>query len=285
MQTDVTVRTTLPAAAGIGLKARHYAEIIEARPSLAFVEVHAENYMGAGGPPHRWLTAIRQHYGLSVHGVGLSLGADQPLDQDHLDALARLVDRYQPELVSEHLAWAGIDGTYLNDLLPIPYTPYTLDLVCRHVDQVQEHLARQILVENPSAYIDYAETAIPEQDFLAALVHRTGCALLLDVNNLFVSARNLGLDEQAYLAGLPATAVAEYHLAGHHLHRRGNAEIRIDNHGSRVCDEVWALYRAAVARFGRHPTLIEWDTDVPELFVLLDEAARADREAADAIAA
>ena len=285
MTLDFTPRPLLPAAAGIGLKASHYAEILDARPSLAFVEVHAENYMGAGGPPHRWLTAIRQHYGLSVHGVGLSLGGDQPLDPDHLDALAKLVERYEPELVSEHLAWSGVEETYLNDLLPIPYTEATLDLVTDHVDQVQERLKRRILVENPSAYISYAETMIPEYDFLSELVRRTGCGILLDVNNLFVSARNLGLDEWSYLEGLPRHAVSEYHLAGHLVRRRGNAEIRIDNHGSKVCDEVWALYRAAVDRFGRHPTLIDWDNDVPDLSVLLEEASRANQEAANALAA
>ncbi len=275
----------LPPRAGVGLKSRHYAEIVETRPSVAFFEIHAENYMGEGGPPHRWLSAIRQGYGLSIHGVGLSLGGDEPLDDDHLDALARLVERYQPELVSEHLAWSGIDGTYLNDLLPIPYTGRTLELVADHVAQVQDRLGRAILVENPSAYIAYAETDIPEYEFLGEVVRRTGCGILLDVNNLFVSARNLNLDEHAYLAALPVDAVAEYHLAGHHLRRRGNGEIRIDDHGSRVCEEVWTLYREAVARFGRHPTLIEWDNDVPELAILLDEAGRADTEASHAVAA
>lgn len=274
-----------PSAVGVGLKARHQAEILDTRPSLAFFEIHAENFMGAGGPPHRWLSAIRAQYGLSIHGVGLSLGGDQPLDADHLAALARLVDRYQPDLVSEHLAWCGIDGVYLNDLLPIPYTPDTLDLVARHVEETQDRLRRRILIENPAAYIAYADTVIPEQEFLGELVRRTGCGLLLDVNNLFVSARNLGLDETAYLDGLPRDAVAEYHLAGHHLRRRGNGEIRIDDHGSPVRDEVWALYRAAVRRFGRQPSLIEWDNDVPELTVLLDQAARADREAGHALAA
>lgn len=285
MTLDFPIKPSLAPAAGIGLKAQHYAEILDVRPNLAFVEVHAENYMGAGGPPHRWLTAIREHYGLSVHGVGLSLGGDQPLDPEHLDALARLVDRYQPELVSEHLAWSGVEETYLNDLLPIPYTEATLNLVSQHVLQVQDRLRRQILVENPSAYIAFAETMIPEHEFLSELVRRTGCGLLLDVNNLFVSTRNLGGDEWDYLDGLPLNAVQEYHLAGHLVRRRGNAEIRIDNHGSKVCDEVWTLYRAAIARFGRQPSLIEWDNDVPALAVLLDEAARANQEAANANAA
>ena len=272
----------IAAQAGIGFKSQHAAEILEALPGLAFLEVHAENYMGAGGPPHRWLNAIREHYCLSVHGVGLSLGGAEPLDLDHLDALAGVVDRYQPELVSEHLAWSRAGGAYLNDLLPIPYTQQTLDLVCQHVEQTQERLRRPILVENPSVYVGFAESDIPEHEFLAAVVRRTGCGMLFDINNLFVSARNMGFDEWTYLNAIPADAVGEYHLAGHHLRQVGNAEIRIDDHGSRVCDEVWALYRAAVARIGRRPTLIEWDQDVPELAVLLAEAALADDTASAA---
>ena len=262
--------------AGIGLKSCHYAQILDTLPPLGFLEIHAENYMGAGGPPHRWLQALAQHYPLSVHGVGLSLGSDEPLNHDHLLALKAVIDRYQPALVSEHLAWSRIGPTYLNDLLAIPYTQDTLNLFCDHVDQTQEVLGRAILIENPSAYFAFAQTEISEPDFLSQLMRRTGCGLLLDVNNVFVSACNLGLDAVAYLAALPEHGVGEYHLAGHHLRQVDDRMIRIDNHGSAVCDEVWELYAQAVSRFGRHPTLIEWDCDIPPLSVLLDQAQLAD---------
>lgn len=269
----------LPARAGIGLKPEHVAGLLDARPSLAFVEVHAENYMGAGGPPHRQLAAIRDLYPLSVHGVGLSLGGDEPLDLDHLEALAGVVERYQPEQVSEHLAWCRIDGHYLNDLLPIPYTDYSLNLICDHIDQTQTRLKRRILIENPAATLSYAESTMRESDFLVAMVRKSGCGLLLDVNNLFVSDSNLAIGAADYIAALPGEAIGEIHLAGHHLKQVGNAEIRIDDHGSTVAPEVWSLYRDVIARFGRRPTLIEWDTDVPGLDVLLAEACAADRHA------
>jgi uncharacterized protein len=270
---------TLPARAGIGLKPEHVAGLLEARPSLAFVEVHAENYMGAGGPPHRQLATIREVYPLSVHGVGLSLGGDEPLDLDHLEALAGVVERYEPEQVSEHLAWCRIDGHYLNDLLPIPYTDYSLNLICDHIDQTQTRLKRRILIENPAATLSYAESTMRESDFLIAMVKQSGCGLLLDVNNLFVSDSNLAIGAEDYIAALPGEAIGEIHLAGHHLKQIGNAEIRIDDHGSTVAPEVWSLYRDVIARFGRRPTLIEWDTDVPDLEVLLAEARTADRHA------
>lgn len=288
-----TPTTSLTPYAGIGLKPEHVAGILATRPSLAFVEIHAENYMGAGGPPHRRLEALRPHYALSVHGVGLSLGSDEPLDLDHLEALAGVVARYAPEQVSEHLAWCRIDGEYLDDLLPIPYTPYSLSLVCDHIDQVQSRLKRPIWIENPAATLSYAESTLSEGEFLREMVRRTGCGILLDVNNLFVSDRNLAIGVEAYLDALPGDAIGEIHLAGHHLRQSGNAEIRIDDHGSAVAPEVWALYREAIRRFGRRPTLIEWDTDVPALDVLLAEAAAANihadaamraREAGDALA-
>lgn len=262
--------------AGIGLKAQHMAALLEERPALGFLEIHAENYMGRGGAPHRWLAALAEHYPLSVHGVGLNLGGDQPLDGDHLEKLAQVVDRYQPALVSEHLAWSVIDGRYLNDLLPIPYDEESLAVVAEHVDQVQERLGRPILVENPAVYVAFDST-LAEPQFLSELARRTGCGVLLDVNNVFVSHCNVGLDIDGYFDALPADAVGEIHLAGHHLRRVGNAEIRIDDHGSRVCDEVWELHRRAVRRFGAVPALIEWDSDVPDLAVLLEEAGKADR--------
>jgi uncharacterized protein (UPF0276 family) len=262
--------------AGIGLKAQHMAALLAERPALGFLEVHAENYMGQGGAPHRWLTALAEHYPLSVHGVGLSLGGDQPLDRDHLEKLAHVVERYRPALVSEHLAWSVIDGRYLNDLLPIPYDEDSLALVAEHVDLVQNRLKRRILVENPAVYVAF-ESSLAEPQFLAELVRRTGCGLLLDVNNIAVSHHNVGLDIERYFDVLPAEAVGEIHLAGHHVRRIGNAEIRIDDHGSRVSDEVWALYRRATTRFGAVPSLIEWDSNVPDLSVLLEEAAKAER--------
>lgn len=277
----MTVDTLTPAA-GIGFKAQHGDDILAMLPPLAFLEVHAENYMGDGGPPHRRLGAIREHYALSVHGVGLSLGSAQPLDEDHLERLVRVVDRFQPTLVSEHLAWALIDGIFLNDLVPLPYTEESLASVSRNVLRVQERLARPILIENPAAYIAFAESVLDEAAFLAELSKRTGCGLLLDVNNLYVSACNLGLDPQAYLDALPADAIGEIHVAGHHRRVVGSEDILIDDHGSPVCPAVWALYRLAIQRFGRRPTLIEWDNRIPDLPVLLAEAERAEREAANA---
>src|SRR5579859_5770723 len=234
--------------------------------------------MGDGGAPHRWLTALAEHYPISVHGVGLSLGGDQPLDQEHLEKLAKVVKRYSPALVSEHLAWSVIDGRYLDDLLPIPYDEESLDLVSDHVDQAQERLGRRIFVENPAVYVAF-ESSLAEPQFLAELVRGTGCGLLLDVNNLFVSHRNVGLALENYFETLPADCIGEIHLAGHHVRRIGNAELRIDDHGSRVCPEVWELYRQAIARFGATPTLIEWDSDVPDLAILLEEARKADQYA------
>ena len=264
------------APAGIGLKAQHMAEILEGRPALGFLEIHAENYMGDGGAPHRWLSALAEHYPLSVHGVGLSLGSDQPLDIEHLDKLARVVERYRPRLVSEHLAWSVMDGVYLNDLLPIPYDEKSLAVVALHVDETQERLKRQVLIENPAVYVAFDST-LAEPQFLAELVRRTGCGLLLDVNNIYVSHRNVGLEIDQYLDALPQGAVGEIHLAGHHVRTVGNSEIRIDDHGSPVCAEVWELYRRAVARFGAVPALIERDSDIPPLEELLAEVEMANR--------
>ena len=278
-------RSGLPAAAGLGLKAQHCRQILDDLPPVAFFEIHAENYMGAGGPPHRWLAAIRERYPLSIHGVGLSLGSLSPLDGEHLEALAALERRYRPEMMSEHLAWSSVDGTYLNDLLPIAYTEAMLEHFAARLSRVQERLGRPILIENPSAYFAYAASRIPEPEFLAELVRRTGCGILLDVNNRHVSACNLGFDACASLAAVPAAAVGEIHLAGHHLRVFDDGgEIRIDDHGSRVGEEVWRLYRRAIAHCGARPTLIEWDTEVPALSVLLDEARRADAEVAAALA-
>ncbi|WP_440995221.1 MNIO family bufferin maturase [Arhodomonas sp. SL1] len=267
----------MPARAGVGLKAAHYATVLKERPDIGFFEVHAENYMGAGGPPHAWLSAIRAHYPLSVHGVGLSIGSEGPLDEAHLARLARVVARYEPELVSEHLAWSSHGGRYLNDLLPVPYTRATLARVATHVDQVQEQLGRPILIENPSTYVRFDDDEIPETAFLTELARRTGCGLLLDVNNVLVSATNHDFDPWEYLARFPMAAVGEIHLAGHALdHDDHGAPLAIDTHDRPVPEAVWALYRYALSRLGPTPTLVEWDGDIPAWPVLAEQARHAE---------
>jgi hypothetical protein len=232
--------------------------------------------MGAGGPPHAQLGALRAGYALSVHGVGLSIGSMQPLDKDHLARLRTLCGRYAPESFSEHLAWSSHDGTYLNDLLPLPYTPQTLARVAEHIDQVQTTLGRQMLLENPSTYIGFSESDIPEVDFIAELSKRTGCGLLLDINNVFVSARNHATEPSAYLDSFPLDRVKEIHLGGHDEEiDDAGAPLLIDSHGSPIVDGVWMLYARVIARTGALPTLIEWDNDVPDWPALLAEAVKA----------
>ncbi|MGY6570148.1 MAG: MNIO family bufferin maturase, partial [Salinarimonas sp.] len=239
-------------------------------------EIHAENYMAAGGPAHRRLERLRADYALSVHGVGLSIGGAGPLDEDHLTRLATLCARYQPESFSEHLAWSSHDDAFLNDLLPMPYTAATLALICDHIDQVQEKLRRQMLLENPSTYVAFRESTFAETQFLREIVARTGCGLLLDVNNVFVSAINDGLDARAYLADFPFAAIGEIHLGGHDADTLPDGSpLLIDAHGSPVADPVWTLYAETIARAGRAPTLIEWDNDLPDFAVLMAEAERA----------
>jgi hypothetical protein len=266
----------IPARAGIGLRAPHYRQIIDQRPDIGWLEVHPENYMGAGGPPHRYLTAARERYPLSLHGVGLSLGSADPLDREHLAALRGLIERYAPALVSEHLSWSRIAGVVLNDLLPVPYTEAALALFCDHVDQAQEALGRQILVENPSTYLQYADGDMDEAEFLLAVARRTGCGILLDVNNVYVSACNHGFDAGTYLRAIPPALIGEIHLAGHTVKAFPEATVRIDDHGSCVAEAVWALYRGVIERAGPVPTLIEWDSAIPELPVLLGEAQKAE---------
>jgi len=268
-------QTHLPARPGLGLKPAHYAQILAERPDLGFFEVHAENYMGAGGPPHAYLSAIAEHYPLSLHGVGLSIGGSAPLDRAHLARLAALVERYRPHAFSEHLAWSTHDGEYLNDLLPLPYTKATLASVIAHVDQVQQALGRQILLENPSTYVVFATSEIDEIDFLAAIADATGCGLLLDVNNVMVSAVNQGRDPFAYIDSFPVERVGEIHLAGYdETQDAAGARLLIDAHGSRVKPDVLALFAHTLGRTGHRPVLIEWDNDVPAFPVLLDEAHR-----------
>ncbi len=267
----------LPDRAGVGLKAEHYADILATRPDIGWFEVHPENYMGAGGPPHRYLTEIRDRYPLSLHGVGLSIGSSGALDRAHLDRLRTLVERYQPESFSEHLAWSTHDAGFLNDLLPLPYTPETLALVCAHIDQVQDHLGRRMLLENPATYVVFDESTIEEIDFLSEIAKRTGCGLLLDVNNVYVSCTNHRRDAAAYIDAFPMAHVGEIHLAGHAEDRddAGN-RLLIDAHDRRVIDDVWALYHRTIARAGPKPTLIEWDNDIPVWPVLLAEAMTAE---------
>ena len=272
--------SSVPARAGIGLRHRHVADFLTAPPDVAWIEVHSETYLAAGGPRLRTLETIRRDFPLSCHGVGLSLGSFDGVDSDHLARLAALYARLQPELVSDHLAWSTTRGTYLNDLLPLPYTEEALDVVRRNVERVQDALKRPILVENPSRYLNFAQSTIPEAEFLVELVRRTGCGLLLDVNNIHVSAHNVGLDPLDYLSAIPAEAVGEIHVAGHTLHDTGCGTLLIDDHGSTVADPVWTLLAEALRRTGPRPVLIEWDTRVPELPVLLAEAARADQRLA-----
>jgi hypothetical protein len=265
----------LPARPGLGFKPEHFEDIRAARPALGFFEVHAENYMGAGGLPHVQLAALRADYAISLHGVGLSLGGPRPPDPAHLARLRRLVDRYAPESFSEHLAWSSHDEGYLNDLLPLPYTGETLRRVAEHVDAVQSALGCRMLLENPSTYLLFAESTWAETDFLAEIARRTGCGLLLDVNNVFVSATNHRTDPRAYLAAFPLERVGEIHLGGHAEERLAEGPLLIDAHGTPVADPVWALYGEVIRRGGPRPTLIEWDNDVPAFAVLLAEADRA----------
>ena len=268
-------RGPIPAAAGIGLRFQHHQAVVDTRPDVAWLEVHTENYMG-GGKPAAYLDAIRRDYPISLHGIGLSLGSAEGPDDAHLERTRLAVNRFEPGLVSEHLAWNIVDGTYLADLLPLPMTEEALDVVCRNVNRTQAYLKRRILIENPSTYLRFEHSSIPEWEFVAAIAERTGCGLLCDVNNIYVSASNHGWDPSAYLRALPVDAVAEVHLAGHAERPvDGGRVLRIDDHGSRVAPAVWALYAEALERFGPVPTLIEWDTDIPSLEILLDEAAQA----------
>jgi uncharacterized protein (UPF0276 family) len=262
--------------AGVGLRLPHMAEIVATRPQIGFLEVHAENYM-AETPALDRLLELRRDYPVSVHGVALSLGSAEALDIGHLARFKALIEQAEPLLVSEHLAWSAIGGVYLNDLLPLPYTEASLDLFCRHVEEAQEALDRRLLIENPASYLRYRDSLIPEAEFITEIARRTGCGILCDVNNIYVSAFNFGFEPLAYLQALPKDAIGEIHLAGHHAAE--DVDILIDDHGSRVAEPVWELYAAALRRFGPVPTLIEWDTNLPEFDVLLEEARRAEEAA------
>lgn len=269
---DTKFQGSIPAKAGIGLRARHYREILETLPSVGWLEVHSENFFSDGGQPLFFLEKIRQHYPLSLHGVGLFLGSTDPLNLAHLDHLKTLIERFEPELVSEHLCWGSVNGRFLNDLLPLPYTEEALGHFCSRVDQAQEYLGRSLLIENVCNYLQFKHSTIPEWDFIAEVSRRTGCGILLDVNNIYVNAVNHKFDPASYFPSIPIDAVREIHLAGFDH----NGDCLIDTHGQPVWEEVWNLYRQTLKWFGNVPTLIEWDTDVPELSVLLGEAHKAD---------
>ena len=266
----------IPARAGIGLRADHYAAVLESRPTIGWLEIHPENYFGAGGKPLYFLEQIRAFYPLSLHGVGLSLGSMDPLNSIHLEKLKVLIQRFEPALVSEHVSWGSVGGRFLNDLLPLPYTEEALNHMVDRVTQIQDYLGRQILVENISSYMRYQHETMTEWEFVAALAEHSGCGLLLDVNNIFVNACNHHFDPAAFLQSIPRAPVQEIHLAGFTVNRLDDGEVLIDTHNQPVYPAVWDLYRQAVQRFAAIPTLIEWDTDLPPLQTLLDEAKRAD---------
>ena len=273
---DTSRPTRLPAAAGVGYQPQHYTAIMEDPGSVAWLEIHAENYMGDGGRPLAQLRALADRFPISVHGVGLSIGGETPLDPDHLARLKHLVSWLSPASFSEHLAWSTHDSHFLNDLLPLPYTSATLTRVAAHIDQVQTALGRPMLLENPSSYLAFADSTWAEPEFLAELARRTGCGLLLDVNNVFISATNLGFSPQGYIDAFPLTAVGEIHLGGHDEdHDDHGQPLLIDSHGQEIADPVWSLLAYTLARSGPKPVLVEWDTDVPDWPILEAEAARA----------
>lgn len=275
---SVRQQGSLPARAGIGLKPEHFRAILDTTPDIGFFEIHAENYMVDGGPFHHCLKRIRERYPLSIHGVGLSIGGAGPFEEEHLDRLAALLDRYQPESFSEHLAWSSHGGVFLNDLLPVAYDAATLERVCAHIGRVQDRLRRRLLLENPATYVEFAASTMSEIDFIGEVVRRSGCGLLLDVNNVHVSCTNHGRDARDYIDALPPAAVAQIHLAGFAEDTdAAGAPLLIDSHGAPVAEVVWALYCHALDLVGPQPTLIERDNDIPALPVLLAEARHAER--------
>ena len=268
----------LPPRAGVGLKADHYRHILETTPDIGWFEIHPENYMGAGGPPHNYLSKIRELYALSVHGVGLSIGGTEPPDKQHLSRLKRIIDRYEPQSFSEHLAWSSHQGRYFNDLLAVPYTSETLQTVCDHIDEIQTNLGRSMLLENPATYISFENNMMDEIEFLTTIARTTGCGLLLDVNNVFVSCTNHQLDASDYIKRFPHQYVGEIHLAGHGADEDDvGAKILIDAHDREVCEEVWDLYDLALESGNAAPTLIEWDNDIPSWQILFAQAQAAER--------
>jgi uncharacterized protein (UPF0276 family) len=256
---------------GIGLRAPHYHQVLETLPAVGWLEVHSENFFAAGGPAKHFLQRFREFYPISLHGVGLSLGSTDPLSLTHLAKLKDLVERIDPILVSEHLCWCHAGGRHLNDLLPLPYTEEALSHIVSRIAETQDYLGRQILIENVSSYMQFVDSSIPEWEFVAEVSRRAGCGILLDVNNIYVSSVNHDFDPKDYFVAIPPEAVCEIHLAGFDE----TDECLIDTHGKRVADPVWSLYEEALQRLGPKPTLIEWDTDIPALSVLLEEAEKA----------
>ena len=275
MHDAARVPGSIPVSAGIGLRAQHQNEVLDSRPAVGWLEVHSENYFSDAGPHIDALLRLRAHYPLSLHGVGLSLGSIDPLDSQHLRKLKRLIGRTAPALVSEHLSWGSVDGRFVNDLLPLPLTQESLAHLITRLDQVQSALQCSILIENISSYLQYSHSTIDESEFLAVLSRATGCGLLIDINNLYVNERNHGIDARLFIDSIPSACVKELHLAGHSTHFIDQSAILIDTHSTPVCDAVWDLYRYAIYRFGARPTLIEWDSDIPPLDVLLSEACKA----------
>jgi uncharacterized protein len=271
------VQGPVPVNAGIGLRAAHHQAVVDTLPDVGWFEAHSENYFAEGGSQPEFLARVREHYPLSLHGVGLSLGSTDALDQAHLAHLKRIVDRFRPALVSEHISWGSIGDRHFNDLLPMPYTEEALMHIARRVRQVQDVLGRQILLENVSSYLEFTGSEMKEWQFVSELAAESESAILLDLNNVYVASRNHGFDARDYVSRMPRRAVGEIHLAGHSRNRYGGREILIDTHSTHVCTEVWELYELAVRRFGAVPTLIEWDTDLPGLEVLVAEAHLADR--------
>jgi uncharacterized protein len=266
-----------PLKAGAGFNPEHLAEILQDEEGAGFFEVHAENLMGDGGAPHAGMTKLREDYPVFLHGVGMSLGGEAPLNRDHLQRFRQVVDRYEPMVISEHLAWSSHDTTYYNDLLPVPYTKPVLDRVVSHIHQFQNELGRKILLENPSTYVAFEQRDMSETDFLHEIVKQTGCGLLLDVNNVYVSATNHSYSPEEYLADFPLAHVKEIHLAGHATEKdEAGTPLLIDAHDREVSDAVWSIYEKLIAKIGPVPTLIEWDNDVPAWSVLKEEAAKAD---------
>lgn len=270
------VCATIPACAGIGLRSQHHRDVLDNQANIAWLEVHSENYFGKGGAPLHILEAIRADIPVSLHGVGMSLGSVDELDSRHLRQLKDLIARIEPGLVSEHLCWSSFGGRYLNDLAPIPYTEATLAYLAARISKVQDFLGRRILIENPSSYLEYEFSTYPESEFLKELARRSGCGILLDVNNVYVSCANHGWNALAYLQDIAPGQVGEIHLAGHSVNRAGDQNILIDTHNGPVSEAVWQLYQTALKRLGSVPTLIEWDADLPAWQVLVDEAAKAD---------
>lgn len=270
-----SAQATIPATAGIGLRSRHYQDVLNTKPAIGWLEVHSENYLAKGGAPLHFLQQIRRDYPVSLHGVSLSLGSTDKIDRSYLDRLKALIARIEPGLVSEHLSWSAFGGQFLNDLAPMPYTADSLALMAARISAVQDFLGRRILIENPSSYLEYKHSTYPEYAFLNALAERSGCGILLDINNVYVSCRNHGWNALEYIHGIRGDWVGEMHLAGHTLNRIDGHGILIDTHNCPVSEPVWDLFKQAIRVFGPRPVLVEWDLDIPELNVLTAQAGKA----------